>query len=548
MKSGLRIVLDLSATRIDVVGLRRGHPVAARRVAVTLRPDIDEWMASLHEAARPLRAVIESLGAVGAPTTVLYRSPTQTVDLSSFPLTPSEARRAAIQQCLEALPYPEDLAIYRSAALGRGAGGGQPLSHALAVADRDDVLQRLRELVEAAGLTLQRAVPLDAITMGRLVARGLRQRGGESAWLSIGESSSFFVVAKEGSLAFARQISIGCSAMITSLTRPVLAPGVAPIELDHAAARRVLQQHGLPAPETLVHEALGLYGSQLIPLLQPVLQRFLVELRQSLRFGLSQEQRRGLSLRITGPGAGVRGLARLIHDELSVPVVSDPTLPEHWEPAAAGSELAEALPEGRLMTALALEPRSASRQRARNRVQRCLWTGAAAALVVVGVDTLRYEQAVESLRRQRDALAAEVSGQEALQATTTRLLSVVVAMEKLQSDIEREVVRTPDFPAVMHELGLLAPSSLRLNSIRISREKDGVEGLLAGFAAPDGAGHSRLETFIDSMRRSPLFADVNLENVQVTMAGGVSGHGFQVGFTLVPAPAAIAGVTAEREP
>ena len=59
----------------------------------------------------------------------------------------------------------------------------------------------------------------------------------------------------------------------------------------------------------LIGEGYGLAGTQVVPLLQPVLQRFIVELRQSLRFGLNDNDRANLSLFITGPGSAVKGLS-----------------------------------------------------------------------------------------------------------------------------------------------------------------------------------------------------------------------------------------------
>jgi Tfp pilus assembly PilM family ATPase len=534
MRRSKEVFIELTPTRLDVLLIEGTRCGGARRIPLSLPGDVNEWLPALDTAARPLAAAVEALGATGARATVLYQSPTHAIDHTSLPLRPAEAQRAAVQQCLDALPYPDDLAVWATAVVGRDARGAPPPCHVVAVAEREDVLEGVAGLMEQAGLALAIAVPSDAATFARLIWQRLRQRGGQSGWLSIGEHTSFFLVEEEGVLAFARQIGIGLNTMAVSLTRQIGGAGECPIP-DVATARQILQKHGLPAPDVLVHEGLGLRGSQVIPLLQPVLQRFLVELRQSMRFGLTPDQRQRLNIRLTGPGGGLHGLASLIQEEMTVPV----SPAEHagdgaWiEAGADATDLVQALENRPILGRLGLEPRRASLKRRTRRLQHCLWAGGAAAVLVVGADTFRYQQAATSLERQRDALEAQATEQETLQATTARLASVVAAIETLERTIEREMSSAPDFAGALHELSLLAPKTIRMDMIRVQRDGERGSGGLGGIALDDPQGRSELETFIARLQGSALFADVALESVQMAEARDAEGARFHVSFVPV---------------
>ena len=94
--------------------------------------------------------------------------------------------------------------------------------------------------------------------------------------------------------------------------------------------------------------------------LQPIdLQRYIIELRQSLRFGLSDEERADINLTITGPGASLPGLAELLARELDVLVEKDKSRVafDATAPGHDGGEVADVLHHRSFLNQLALVPR-----------------------------------------------------------------------------------------------------------------------------------------------------------------------------------------------
>jgi Tfp pilus assembly protein PilN len=546
-------VVELLPDRIDVVLYVGGRRARARRLSVALPSEARAWLRELERAAEPLATAVEELGAAGARTTVLYRSPTQAVDLSSLPVKGAEALQAAWLECLEALPYPATIAVSRSVIAGRDESRQGPRHHVVTAADREDICQGIAGFIDQADLRFVSATPINAATMARLVPAVTRrkQRG---ALLYVGDHNAYFLVAEEGRLIFQRQIRLGTETIVTSLTRPIRGLGESgPVHLDATAARRILHERGLPDREDVVDEALSLTGVHIIPLMQPVLQQFIVELRQSLRFGLSAQQRRELEVRLTGPGSSISGLAGLIANELEVEVTVDEAYERYrWsEPGSRGSELADAQASRRLLGRLGLQPPQFVRQAYARRLKHSMWGGAAAAVLGLAVEAVWCHVRVADARTQADAMATDSTGQEQLRATVTRLTAVTGAMTDLENRIVREVGSRPSYRAILQELSRLTPQSIRITSITLNRSQDRTVGSISGFAfaEPEVAGRTRLEAYIEELRQSPLLREVALGGVQIGLIGGRSGQRFDARFVGVPLPppAAIAAETGEGQ-
>jgi Tfp pilus assembly protein PilN len=428
--------------------------------------------------------------------------------------------------------------------VGRDARGEARQTHLVAAADRQDVLQAIVTLVEEAGLTFAVAAPLDAAVAARVVSVALRERGGARGWLYVGEHASLFVIANDGVLRFCRRIDLGLDAVVQALTRPIRGAGQdGAVELDVDEARAVLREHGIPERDDVIHERRQLTGARVIPLLQPVLQRLIVELRQSLRFGLSDEDRAGLELTITGPGAALRGLDRLIDDELEVPTARDSRYEGcvWFEPTAGAGELLDAMEQRRFLRGFALLPRELDQRRRIARLRRWMWTGAAAAIVVIAVNAFTNRHRLDEARREADAYAS-VRDAEALQETGQRLQAALQAMSAFRAAIDQEMGRRVDFRACLHELSRLTPPSVRFTSVNFRQDASETLGTVVGFAfAPtDQPGQTELEAFIAQLRSSPLFRDPELSQVTWGEINGREGERFEATFGAIAVPPRLA--------
>lgn len=528
-----QIVIELMPDRVGVLVFEGSRQVEERTLPLAPEDDPGEWAKSIRRSAVSLGTIVTELKLEDAETAVLYRSPTQFVDLSAYAVrSAAQVIEAATMSCADSLPYSMMSATCEAMIVGRDAAGDPCQTHVVLGAEREDIAEAIAHLVEEAGLRFQSATPLDAALVAHLVRGELAGRHRRGA-LYIGQYTSFFVVVNAGSLLFSRRIDLGIETLVTSLTRPINIPGRAEIELTVDEAREVLAKHGIPGRDEIVHAEHGLTGVQVVPLLQPVLQRFIVELRQSLRFGLSEEDRADLSIWVTGTGSSLKNLATLIGTELGIESAGDTTYPDP-EPTR---ERQDAIADRSFLTRLNLMPRPLALRRRTARLRRWMVTGAVAAMVLIGVEGVRYHKQVQSAQDEADVYAAQIKDLQSLEGTSAKLKVVMAAKAQLQRSIHENIGVVNNYRACMQELSLITPATIRFTRIGFQDTPDETAGTLTGFAFPSRTNGDRtdLEPFIEALRASPLFAGVKLGNVQMDASGRGEGQRFTASFVTVPA-------------
>ncbi|NNF43336.1 MAG: hypothetical protein HKN62_09860 [Phycisphaerales bacterium] len=532
-------VVELLPGRIDVIVFEGSRQVDARRLPLSTDGDACEWAKTVRRSGVSLQKIVEELKVEGGEARVLYRSPTQSVDLSSFGVrAPNQAIDAAVLSCADSLPYSAMSAVTEAVIVGRDTRGDPRQMHVLVAAEREDIAEAIVHLVEEAGLKFVSATPLDAAVMANFVGSELATKATHQGSLYVGEYTSFFVVSSGGTLLFDRRIDLGLESLASSLTSPLTVRGRGEtIELSDEDAQTMLQNHGVPDRDAIVHEELQLTGGQVIPLLQPVLQRFIVELRQSLRFGLSEGDRSNLSIRVTGPGASIPGLTDLIGKELGVETRADDgySSTTSWTtPGATEGELRDALKDPKVLQQLNLLPKELNQHRRFGRLRRWLWTGAAAALAMIALDGVRQHARLRTARDQAAVYASQIADLEALEQNVARLRSVMEATNALDATIREEVGLRVDLAACLKELSLTTPQQIRLLSMNFARDGSRTGGIVRGFAylGDEGRG-TGLDTFIEQLRDSPLFTSVELGNVTMGAMHERKGERFEATFTIV---------------
>jgi Tfp pilus assembly protein PilN len=538
--SSTTVAIELLSDRIDVAAMKGGRVTARRRIPIALPNDPTEWAKVVSKSSEKLRSTVEDMGLFGAPARLLYRSPTQAVDLASFELrSAAQACHAAVLPCMEALSYSPSTAVCEAIPIGRDRTGTNRRWHVVVAAERIDVARTLVKLLESAGLRFESLLPIDAAVMAGLVKQALKHDGPQHGWLHFGKHSSFFVIGGQGRIRFERSIGLGAETIVNSLTRPIRLPDEEAVELEPAAAKRIVYKHGIPESDEPVLDEPRLTRAHIMPQIQPVLQRYVVELRQSLRFGLPENERDTIDIAVSGPGSAIPGLCELIAWELKLNIVPDPRYAEYDPdvPAGTGSELLDAVEDRAVLARLNLQPAEAAVKTQIGRLRRWMWAGAAAAIVVVGFDGVRLGMRLNHTRREESSLKAAVTELESLEKTHTKLKAALVAMGELEHAVVEETGARADLKAILQELSLLTPESVRLNSIRFTREQDGMAARLYGGAEHlDEQGRTELEPFIEAIKASPLFSNAVLKNVEVGTPGGRAGQRFEATFDVLLAP------------
>jgi Tfp pilus assembly PilM family ATPase len=539
------VAIELLPDRMDVVLVRSGRVVAARRIPTELPNEPVAWCKALRSTSGALNQAVGELGAAKSRAVVLYRSPTQAVDLASVEIkSAQQAEEAASLDCLGGLSYSMESATIAAKAIGRDLAGEKRKTHVVVAADRTDVLSAIVDVVQTAGLRPEIVTPTDAAITSMISQRALRRAAPLQAWLYIGQQSSFFLIAGDGRVHFGRSLGLGIETLARTLTRPIRVRGrEEPVELDFDTAASIIHRVGVPRGEQIVYEPLGLTGTQLRPLVQPVLQRYIVELRQSMRFSLPDGDLQGLPMTLLGPGGALAGFDELLEQELDVSpqrgggeAVYDRALP-----GCAGSELHDAIQDQGALRALTVLPPELASKRRSTELRRWMWAGVAAAVVLIVLDSVRLSQQVEQAGRYAANLAGQVTEDEALKSTRLKLTNAKAALTSLESDIDAELSACVSFRAVLQELSALTPESVRLTNMTFSTREGRSVAALRGYAIKSTSGSqgaaatadSELKSFIEQLQTSVLIESVVLLNVERGALGSKPAESFQASVDLV---------------
>lgn len=520
----------------DSIQLRLVDGAIADRQPLDPETAAGAWARQLRRSVPALKRNIDELNASGAVATVLYRSPAQSVDVASFAVkTAGDAADAARLEASDAVNFSSMAAVVRTAPLGRDADTETRQHHVLAAADRDDALEAIAELVEACDLKLDVIVPVDGPVMGAVIQRALEATKRGYGVLYVGERSSFFAVSSGGVLRFARRIGLGLTTLVTGLTRPIRAGSGDAIELTEQQARTIVETYGIPSGDGVVCTEPELTGWQVMPAMQSALQRFVVELRQTLRFGVDEAERQALSIEVVGPGAAVKGLPEVIASELEITVeasTSDASqdLSDPWD---RGSELHLATSSPRLLRSIGLVPVRIANQRAATTLRRWLWSGAAAAACILFAESTRLGMQIEDREREAKALRSNIQDLEALAETSTRLQATLVSMTSLQQLVYEEAGLSTAWRATMAELAAVTPNEVRLSDMNFRRTNGAMIGTVSGTIV---GSDTVLRSFVDDIASSAMFQNVELGLVRRDESSGGDVRQFDATFRLVQVP------------
>jgi Tfp pilus assembly PilM family ATPase len=535
------VVIEIRFDRIDIAACRGNRVVAAQRLAVSLTEDAAVWARDLDACAPLLTAAVKSLDAEGATADVYVASPTLVAEIASIAAhSEGMAREAARLACHESAAYPHENATGDAVFIARDKGIGDRKRHFIAAVERDDHARAVADLVHAAGLRLRMIGPIDGPSAAEVMQDSVAAGEGVRAIAHIGEVSSILVVSRGGMIVFCRRLRVGVDTFIRALTLGIRTPDSADVvTLTAEEAADIVTRHGFPARDEVILAEHGLRGQHVLPALQPVLQRLVVELRQSLRFGLSAEDRAGVTITLRGAGARLPGLAQVLSAELGLGVAIDANDAAPFDRRTVGAEssdLAIALRSGGPDRSPCLLPRDLLVRRSLGRVRKLTWSGAAAALALLAFDAVRLDARVESSRQAADSMTLAAESLQNLVDARDRIFAFKIAMSEVEATLATELNGNAPFAPFIRELAIINSADIRLSGLTLTRSANGCEGRLSGFAFQHD-GEDGLETslgsYLRSLESSPLVAAVSLRSAQASAFEDHPAERFEIDLTLV---------------
>lgn len=539
-------VIEVSPSRLEVAAVRGGRVVAARSQRHDGVGWNDTWPGGLLALDVALATAVRELDIAGAEAVVIAHSPSAACGV--FACNAAAGQSGGQNAALLALANvcQHDLASNPAevALLTRDADAGTQgkQAHWLAYTDRDRTSAALMAWADRAGLRTSGAIPAEALDLATAVdhVRRAPADGPPAVVLLMGEHNCVLAAGNAARLRFVRTIGVGVETLVDALTRPMTArDGHTSVTLTRSEARELLWTKGVPTRADVLDDARGLDGAAALPLLQPVIQRLSVEAKQSMRFGLTEEERAGAAVRMLGIGSGLVGFARAVSLQSGLQVEGPsatwgtPTSAEHGPIAS----LAHRAPLEALVPTATGEVRELSRSRRR------LHAGIAIAAAVVATDAwvTRFELSRETTRMEAIASVsrAAVEAQEAVAAAQTQMIA-------LEARVRDTASASPRWAPALAMAATLAPRTIRLDSVALSAESGTPHVLLTGFAEEaDGSDATRaVKEYLESLGQLPIVRAVVLKKTERGNFQGVDQQHFEILATLVK-PAAVA---AAQEP
>lgn len=488
--SGQR-VLALSSSLIEAFD-ERGRRVGA----VSVLPEVfaRSWQDELRPLDAPVRRVLEAAGwPASAPVTVAF-----TAEHCGGDITTLEGRGDAVQGRAVAA------VLARTLHNGRAVRAGVVASH--------EEAQRTHLVVAFATESALEAIDAMARRLGLRVAGSVPRR----AWLtSVGLSraiapsavagdvvcqldSSLTVISAgtPGHLGYVRAVDLGYEALVFAWLRSWL--GNAGGDASHDSASDELFALGLPDASRL-DGAEGLADRHRLASMQPVLQRYAAELKQTLRFGTAEAELAARRVLVTGAGAAIPGLPRVLAEAVDLPV----------EPLES---------DGARVVARTgvLEPLSVRVRRVRAGWSRLCWAGGAAAAAALAADIALTWNRLRETREWIDGsepTLAQIESSEGLAREAGTIVGRIEAAVGLMSERAG-----PDVPwaALLADVARRTTDEVRLTELQAVVDRGVPVVSIAGVTvAASGGEVDPVTRYIDALAGSAAVQRVELGATRV---------------------------------
>ncbi len=546
-----RVVISLTPDALE------GAYVVGSRVVRTACQSLDrsEWSDAWDEGLlaydEPLRRMLADLNVRrGAQVAVLVQSPSDAVEVASFPSSGPEAVQAAMLGVEERVIVHDSRAVSDGMVIAHDEHDGSDRTHVLACAADNDSVQAVFGWVSRSGNRLVSHVPRAVVPLiSTLEAAEAAQ--GCVAYCYLDWTTATIASMYDGSLSFVRTFNAGYQSLAEAYARGLarMRQSEQPEEdderpsLDLQSGSRLLLENGVPSREARIGDSDNPYRTSVAPLLASVMQRLSVEIKQSVRYGVRAVEQRPRRLVILGPGARIPGMASLLSDTTELDVEIAPyeqeTQPinDAFAPGSTEHIFATTGDPGISLIPIAAVERLASAAR----------SSAVRAGVILSVGLLLGEAGLISLERGQIA-AAVAEQQHQLDAIRSNSQAIERAAEQIEelnvASYASAIVAgdQPDWNTVIGDLGARTPEQIRIRDVRAFYE--GAAPIIAiGGLADDAAnkpGGDTLSGYIEGLKQSPFVHHVELGTTRTETLDGVTMRSFSLRCQLHAVPFAIA--------
>jgi hypothetical protein len=513
------------------------------------RDDWEHWHTGESESLEHALAALLEGSDRSVDTTVFYHSPSLNCDLYSCPGTVRDKVGAAHLALAELSSLNLDTNPWCIQPLESDRRGEGRRSHLLIAADSEDSVQRVRSIAKNARRST--LIPIQAPLIASSVDAALEASCDDQAVVVVhfGQSRSVIAAAHDRRLLLVRPVDVGTDRLIQALASALNFPADQSLSIAH----QVLFGHGLPtADQTIVLGEVELTSADILPAIQPVLQRLLVEVRQSVRFGLSGLEQPPVIL-VRGSGVAIPRLTDALGTELQARCE-----PDRSHPIELTSDIAFAIEALERGLSLSLRCRSETISASSRSSKLALYAGSAAAIVLGAGYAVWTIGQTNDLKPQLAELSAIAPGdQDTLDGVSpTQSLALVSSVRRTIDSIDHFAGSETDIAAALREVCQLIADEAVLTDMEFSNTRDSSGCRIRGYLRnPSSDAGGQIRTLLNRLQASPLVESVRLEGTEVSMLDDQPTQYFAASITLskhprqiLPRPATLASAETEQSP
>ena len=465
----------------------------------------------------PIRRAAEQLGVAGSSVEVQCSGPESVAEVFSIPSVGPAAEAAAMLAIKESVRF--DIAEHPASCERVWVDtGATPRTHVLAAAALDEEVEVVRGWARAAGLR-PATVTVDRIGVIRSTLEDLRAADdgdeGFTIVVRLEDQCSVIAGAVGGVLRFVRVINIGTDMLVDAAFRALRG---ASAEARWSAARDELFASGV----TLSRQGEGAFDRSVIAAMQPVIQRYLVELKQTLRFSVGQGSSSPVGLHVRGRGGRIPGLAKTLCGAMEMDLAS----------------LADGAARRRER---AIHLRTASQRAGRSMLvaRASILAGGLLAAGWIAMGAGSAADGLENVRAELHAMSPRIDRAERTHAATVQARMLENRVWDAEKSLVEAAGRRASIGSLLADLSHLASERVRLTGVMVSGEPGGVIARIEGVALMEGAvGANAIRAYADTIENLPTVEGVTFGTMRSVSVDGSDARSFALSVRLRELPVA----------
>ncbi|USN98757.1 MAG: hypothetical protein H6810_11425 [Phycisphaeraceae bacterium] len=400
-------------------------------------------------------------------------------------------------------------------------------------AESDSVLDALVAFVERAGLVCRGITGL-GLMHARAVATRLAGMVEAKLVCDVGEHESIVAMGVDHTVPLFRPFNVGLAPFVDAYARVLEQAGAGE---SLSRARAFVFSHGIPSRDDMIDESLGLSGRSILPVLQPVIQRLAVEIKNTLRFGLNDGAIDSARVELDGLAARVPGLAAALSGYITCEISCGGSSERAHGGAEPSACYVDAL-RGETLGDNLLRPLRLVRQHHQKLFNKCLRVGAVTAALVLGAEALLAFADIRNTTTELASLRPRLDAVERFNQQSGDAVTLAADLSAVRGAIDERMGDVARWGPGLAVIARSMDERTHLLDCRGIHESGRAWYRLSGEVDLQGPEDRTLGILLDAIEADPMFDAVELESARVETRNSAAVQRFIVRVRLVTQPAA----------